>query len=117
MSQNAGYPAEAALIWCPFGDEASARAVAETLVSEGLVACANILPGAISIYRWQGKVTHGNETVVLFKTTALLLRDASERLARLHPYDVPAIVGWKADEAPGATLDWLAGQTWREGRA
>jgi periplasmic divalent cation tolerance protein len=103
--------AEAALIWCPFGDEASAHAAAVTLVVEGLVACANVLPGVTSIYRWQGGVMQGRETAVLFKTTAVLLQAASERLAQLHPYDVPAIVGWQADRAPQVTLDWLVGQT------
>lgn len=114
MSDSAGQQTDAALIWCPFGDEASAKGVAATLVAEELVACANILPGVKSVYRWQGKVAQSNETVVLFKTTALLLREAGERLAQLHPYDVPAIVGWKADQAPKVTLDWLAEQTRRE---
>ncbi len=108
--------AEAALIWCPFGDEASAHAAAVTLVEEGLVACANVLPGVTSIYRWQGEVMQGRETGVLFKTTSLLLQQACERLAQLHPYDVPAIVGWTADRAAQVTLDWLAGQTRQESR-
>ncbi|QZH76417.1 MAG: divalent-cation tolerance protein CutA [Erythrobacter sp.] len=103
--------AEAALIWCPFGDEASAHAAAVTLVEERLVACANVLPCVTSIYRWQGEVMQGREIGVLFKTTALLLGEASERLAQLHPYDAPAIVGWQADRAPQVTLDWLVGQT------
>jgi len=107
---------EAALLWCPFGDEASARVAATALIEEGLAACANIIPGLTSIYRWEGAVTQASETGVLFKTTALLLSEASERLAQLHPYDVPAIVGWKAQQAPRATLDWLAQQTRQVGR-
>ena len=35
---------EAALIWCPFPDEDSAAAAASTLLGEGLIACANLLP-------------------------------------------------------------------------
>ena len=43
------------LIWCPFPDEGEARRVAGTLLDEGLIACANIVPGMISLYVWQGK--------------------------------------------------------------
>lgn len=114
---DAAEPAPAAaLLWCPFGDEESARAVASALIAEGLVACANIFPGLVSIYRWEGAVAEAGEAGVLFKTTALLLGQASERLAQLHPYDVPAIVGWEAQQAPRATLAWLAQNTRQEDR-
>jgi len=39
-----------------FPDAETARRIAEQLVTEHLVACANILPGVQSIYHWQGKL-------------------------------------------------------------
>jgi len=44
----------AALIWSVFADEESAAAAADRLLEDGLIACANIMPGVRSIYRWRG---------------------------------------------------------------
>lgn len=97
----------AALIWCPFGDAQSAEAVADTLLEERLIACANILPAIRSLYRWKGERGEGAEVAVLFKTRADLLDAAVARLEALHPYDAPAISGWRCDAAGAATLAWL----------
>lgn len=97
----------AALIWSPFADQASAEAAAATLLDEGLIACANILPAVRSLYIWQGERGEGHECGVLFKTNAKLLDAAVARLADIHPYDTPAISGWQCDAAAPATLAWL----------
>lgn len=97
----------AALIWCPFGDAQSAEAVARKLLDERLIACANILPAVRSLYRWNGERGEGAEVAVLFKTCAVLLDAAVARLEALHPYDAPAIAGWRCDAAGTATLGWL----------
>jgi len=97
-----------ALIWCPFAGEDSAAAAATQLLDEGLVACANILPEMRSLYVWQGERGEAREFGVLFKTDAALLGRAVERLRAIHPYDEPAIIGWKADAAAPGTAAWLA---------
>ena len=97
----------AALIWCPFADEASAADVARQLIAEKLVACANILGAMHSIFTWNGETGEGQECGVLFKTDASRLRQAIARLEEIHPYDTPAIVGWRCDEAGRATQAWL----------
>jgi periplasmic divalent cation tolerance protein len=98
-----------ALIWCPFPDAASAAAIADALLDEGLVACANILPGITSHYVWNGERGSGEEVGTLFKTNAAVLAAATARLAELHPYDEPAIVGWHCDAAASGTVAWLSG--------
>jgi len=97
-----------ALIWCPFADEAGAAAAAQQLLDEGLVACANILPPMRSLYTWQGERGEAVEVAVLFKTDASLLERATARLAEIHPYDTPAVLGWRVDAAPPPTAEWLA---------
>lgn len=97
----------AAFIWCPFGDMESARQVADAVVAERLVACANIVPGITSVFRWEGEVASEGEVGVLFKTTVSGLQSAIDRIAELHPYDTPAVAGWVAGAAPEATLEWL----------
>lgn len=97
-----------ALIWCPFGDEASASAVAGQLLDEGLVACANLIPGIRSLFVWDGARGEASECGALLKTDATMLDQVCLRLAELHPYDQPAVIGWKGDAAPPATAAWLA---------
>lgn len=101
----------AALIWSPFADQASAEAAASRLLDEGLIACANILPAVRSLYIWQGTRGEGSECGVLFKTDSALLDAAVARLADIHPYDTPAITGWRCDAAAPATLAWLGSLT------
>ena len=96
-----------ALIWCPFADEASAVAAARQLLDERLVACANVLPPMRSLYTWQGERGEATEVAVLFKTDASALDRATARLAEIHPYDTPAVLGWRADTAARPTAEWL----------
>jgi periplasmic divalent cation tolerance protein len=95
------------LVWCPFPDGDSAADVAQVLLYEHLIACANILPAMRSLYVWKGE--HGDEAEVgvLFKTNQAQLPKLTERLAELHPYDEPAIVGWHCDSAAPSTAAWL----------
>jgi periplasmic divalent cation tolerance protein len=100
----------AGLIWCPFADEASARATAAALLEARLVACANIVPQVRSLFAWEGERGEAEECGVLFKTTAAGLEPAMLRLEALHPYDCPAIMGWTVHANEG-TLAWLEAET------
>ena len=97
-----------ALIWCPFPDRETARTIVGHLIDEGLIACANLVGPIESIFIWQGKRDEAEEYGVLLKTDATLLARATERLGELHPYDTPAVMGWRCDAVPKAASDWLA---------
>ena len=96
-----------ALIWCPFPDEDSAAAAAGTLLDEGLIACANLLPAMRSLYVWKGERGDAREVGALLKTRADRVEAALARLVELHPYETPAAVAWRCDAAAPATLEWL----------
>lgn len=89
--------------------------MAEKLLAEKLIACANIIPGVVSVFRWGGEIQTQNEVAMLCKTSEEHLARATARLAELHPYDVPAIAGWIADEAPDVTRQWLEEATTKTG--
>jgi periplasmic divalent cation tolerance protein len=99
---------KAALVWCPFPDRATARALSDTLLAEQWIACANILGAVESVFQWDGQSQQSSEVPVLFKTTSDRLDRMIERLGELHPYDTPAIVGWHCDAAHPSTLEWLS---------
>lgn len=98
-----------ALIWCPFPGEEAALSAIDALLDEGLVACGNILPGMTSVFVWNGARDTTREVGVLFKTNADLLDAAVARIAALHPYEKPAVLGWRCDAAAPGTLTWLNG--------
>ena len=95
-----------ALIWSPFADKAQVTEVAKTLLDEQLIACVNLIT-IDSIFLWQGKIDEAAECAALFKTDADLLDQAVQRIEELHPYETPAVLGWKCDSAAKATKAWL----------
>ena len=97
----------AALIWSPFESEEAAVKAASQLLDEGLIACANLVPGVRSLYIWQGERGEARECGALLKTDASLLDKAVARLAAIHPYETPAVAGWRADAVPPSTAAWL----------
>ena len=97
----------AALAWCPFPDRDAARSISEKLLDEGLIGCANILGDIESLFEWDGERGRGTEVAVLFKTNTNAMERMIERLGELHPYDTPAITGWRCDAAHPATTAWL----------
>ena len=75
-----------------FPDQETAREISNELVTKKLAACANILPGVESIYRWKEEIESGNETLVLFKLSEDRQSAFQEKLRSLHPYEVPEII-------------------------
>ena len=103
--------ADGYLIWCPFPDEAEARRAADALLNEGLIACANLVPGLVSLYVWQGERGEAREVGLLAKTHQSLAAAAIAKLEQLHSYQTPAIIGWKSDRVGAAAGTWLADLT------
>ena len=91
---------------CP--DRATAERLAESLVSERLAACVNVLPGMRSTYRWQGTLEQADEVLMMIKTTRARYPALQARLPELHPYELPELVAVEACSGLPAYLDWVA---------
>ena len=109
MNEPQNGPVSGALIWCPFPDEEAALSAIHMLLDEKLIACGNVLPGMTSVFVWSGAKGTAHEVGTLLKTNADLLDRAIARLVELHPYDEPAVLGWRCDAGAPGTLAWLAG--------
>ena len=83
-----------------------APGLARSLVEEGLAACVNILPGARSIYRWEGKVHDDGEAVLLIKT-AQAIESFQVRFTELHSYDCPELLAFPVESGLPAYLQWV----------
>jgi periplasmic divalent cation tolerance protein len=88
-------------------DEAVAARIARTLVDERLAACANLVPGVRSIYRFQGVVEDEREVLLVIKTRADRIAALAERLRALHPYDVPELLVLPTAGGLAPYLDWV----------
>lgn len=97
------------VVFSTFPDEATARRICAALVEEGLVACANILPQVTSIYRWQDELKEEGETLAILKLPAEGFPELEEKLAALHPYEVPEIVAMPVAAVNAKYLAWVRG--------
>lgn len=87
-----------------------AARLGRALVEERLAACANIVPGLRSIYRWQDVVQDEAEALLLIKTTAAMLDRLTVRVQELHTYDTPEVLALPVAGGSSAYLDWLVAQ-------
>jgi len=88
---------------------ATARRIARQLVEERCAACANVLTAVESVCWWEGKVESGNETLVLFKTSADRYEALETTLRQLHPYEVPEIIALPIERGSSNYLSWVTG--------
>lgn len=86
--------------------EVAAR-LARTLVEEKLAACGNVVPGLRSLYRWKGAIEDASEVLLVLKTARDRLRDLSDRVRALHPYEVPEVVALPIVGGNEEYLDWI----------
>lgn len=101
--------AAARLVLATFPDEETAARIARALVTEELAACVNLVPGARSIYRWQGAVEESAEVLGVIKTTPAAAPRLIARLVELHPYDVPEAILVEVAGGHAPYLAWLGG--------
>jgi periplasmic divalent cation tolerance protein len=87
-----------------------ARELAGLLVSKGLAACVQILPGLESHYRWKGKKEASKEVLLLIKTKSSLYKSLEKNLLKNHPYEVPEIVCLPITQGSKSYLKWIDGE-------
>ena len=87
--------------------EAKALELSRSLVEQSLAACVNVIPGARSIYRWQGKIEDAAEFVLVIKSRRDLFAALREALAKQHTYEVPEVIALPVVDGSEAYLEWL----------
>ena len=88
---------------CP---PAQAQRIADELVERHVAACVTLLPGAVSTYRWQGKVQRDQETLLLIKVPTERTAACVEALKQAHPNTVPEIMVLPAGDVAASYLAW-----------
>lgn len=95
------------LLYVTIDTRENAKKIAQTLLEEKLIACANILPAINSLYVWNDAVHDDEETVILFKTTEPNKEKTTARIKEIHPYDCPCILEIPVSSLNNAFEQWV----------
>lgn len=93
-----------AFVSCP---AEQADALARALVEARVAACVNLVPGVRSVYRWQGTVETGDETLLLIKHPADGFEALRTQVLTLHPYELPEVIAVPLSQGHAPYLDWI----------
>jgi periplasmic divalent cation tolerance protein len=84
-----------------------AAQLARHLIEHRLAACATILPGALSFYRWEGNIENAAEVVVLIKSRRDVFDKLRDAILLLHSDEIPEIIALPVVAGTDAYLGWL----------
>lgn len=104
-------PSGILLGWIPCPDPDTAERLGRMAVEHRLAACANILPGLLSLYRWEGELRRDPEAVLVVKTTECRRAALTDLLVCAHPYQLPAISFLPVADGHLPFLDWVRAET------
>ncbi|WDE98103.1 divalent-cation tolerance protein CutA [Lentisphaera profundi] len=95
------------LFYTPCSNKEEAKKIASSLLSEKLIACANVIPGINSLYIWEGELQDVEEVILLLKCKQESANDVESRISQLHSYDCPCILQFTPDKVNPAFSKWL----------
>jgi periplasmic divalent cation tolerance protein len=99
------------LLYITATDKLQAVNIARALVEARLAACANVLPGVASVYRWEGEIEQAEECVIIAKSTAARVPAVTAKVQELHTYDCPCVVAVPIAGGAAEFLAWVEKET------
>ena len=103
--------ADAVVVLTTVSSDEEALRLVRGLLDRKLIACGTLLPGARSLYRWEGKIADERETVLLLKTRSAIVPTLKTAFAELHPYKTPELLALSVDGGLEPYLEWISGET------
>jgi len=81
--------------------------ISRLLIQKKIVACVNIYPAVLSIYRYNNEVVEDNEYLVHIKTTSDKFTEIRKIIERLHNYETPEIISLEISEGNERYFKWI----------
>jgi periplasmic divalent cation tolerance protein len=85
--------------------------IGEEMVHMKLAACANVIPGIQSIYRWKGKVAKAQEALLILKSTTPRYRALEKAITTMHTYEVPEVIALPVTKGLETYIRWVRVET------
>jgi len=91
-------------------NKADAERIAELLLEQKLIACAQISGPITSLYRWKNVTTSATEFSLSLKTTIPCAEKVRALLLQEHPYELPEIIVQEIDQSSPEYSQWVHGE-------
>jgi periplasmic divalent cation tolerance protein len=101
----------AVFVYTTYPSAVEAEKAGRALIERTLAACVNILPGMVSLYRWEGAIERGEEAVMIIKTRASLAEAVCTAVKEMHSYATPAILVIPLESVDAGYLAWIMTET------
>ncbi len=97
------------MVYVTTSSKAEAEKIAQSLLNERLIACANILGPVSSHFHWNNKIDSAEEFLMIMKSRADLFSALETRVRALHSYEVPEVIAVPIVDGSKGYLDWMVG--------
>ena len=94
-----------------FPNHQVAQSICESLVFEGVIACANIFPPITSVYKWNGSMVTEPEIPAVLKLAEFKKAALMERIRAEHPYQNPCLAFLPIADGLPDFLNWVYTQS------
>ena len=91
-------------------DRETAIKLARSLVGKRLAACANVMDGCSSIFRWHREIQSDREIPVPIKTRADRFASLQNEILAPGPYEHPEIIAVPVEAGIQPYLDWVSAE-------
>jgi periplasmic divalent cation tolerance protein len=95
------------IVFVTTANKAEAEKIAQALLKEKLIACANIISPVTSFFHWKGTIDKAEECLVVMKSRMDLFGELVERAKGLHSYEVPEVLALPIIAGLEAYLAWM----------
>jgi len=87
--------------------EEQANMMADVLLNDAVIACAQIMPKIESFYRWQGQIAHSSECLLVLKSHHKHFTAIEACIKKLHTYEIPEIIAVPIVDGSREYLKWI----------
>lgn len=88
-------------------DISEAKKISDQLLEKKLIACANLIEGVESVFRWQGKIDQAKETLMILKSKQGLFKKIVKTVKANHSYEVPEVIALPIIDGNPDYLKWI----------